>query len=141
MRGHLQPRGKNRFRAKMYLGRSVDGKRRYLERTVTGTRAEAERELNRMLVDVDEGRHVASAPMTLGEVVDRWLEIKASTVEANTERGYRWVAEHFVKPAFGDRKVASIRTLELDHWYQQLRTSGGRRGGPLSGRTVRTATR
>lgn len=52
--------------------------------------------------------------MTLGEVVDRWLEIMASTVEANTERGYRWVAEHFVKPAFGDRKVASIRTLELD---------------------------
>jgi integrase len=137
MRGHLQPRGKNRFRAKVYLGRSPDGKRRYLERTVTGTRAEAERELNRMLVEVDEGRHVASAPMTLGDVVDRWLQIKASTVEANTERGYRWVAEHFVKPAFGDRKVASIRTLELDHWYQQLRLSGGARGGPLSGRTVR----
>ena len=43
MRGHLQPRGKNRFRAKVYLGRSPDGKRRYLERTVTGTRAEARR--------------------------------------------------------------------------------------------------
>ncbi len=57
--------------------------------------------------------------------------------EATTERGYRWITEHFVRPSFGDRKVASIRTLELDHWYQQLRTGGGAGGRPLSGRTVR----
>ncbi|HUF32568.1 MAG TPA: site-specific integrase [Acidimicrobiales bacterium] len=137
MRGHLQQRSRDTWRLKVYVGRSADGKRRYIERTVRGSRRDAEGELARLVVEVDEGRHVASAPMTVCEVVDRWLEIKASTVEANTERGYRWVAERFVKPAFGDRKVASIRTLELDHWYQQLRSSGGRRGRPLSGRTVR----
>jgi integrase len=137
MRGHLQQRSRDTWRLKVYVGRSADGRKRYVERTVRGTRREAERELARLVVEVDEGRHVVSAPMTVGELVDRWLEIKASTVEANTERGYRWVAERYVKPAFGDRKVASIRTLELDHWYQQLRSSGGRRGGPLSGRTVR----
>lgn len=137
MRGHLQQRGKNRFRAKVYLGRGPDGKRRYLERAVNGTRAEAERELNRMLVEVDEGRHIPSAPMTMDELLDQWLSLKTTTVEATTVDGYRWIVGHYVRPAFGARKVASVRTLELDQWYQELRAGGGSDGRPLSGRTVR----
>jgi integrase len=137
MRGHLQQRSRDTWRLKVYVGRSADGKRRYLERTVHGSRKEAERELARLVVEVDEGRHVASAPMTMGELLDRWLALKSMTVEANTANGYRWIVEHYVRPAFSDRKVASIRTLELDHWYQQLRAGGGAGGRPLSGRTVR----
>ncbi len=125
MRGHLQQRSPDTWRLKVYVGRSADGKRRYLERTVHGSRREAERELARLIVEVDEGRHVASAPMTMGELLDRWLDLKAMTVEANTANGYRWIVERYVRPTFGDRKVASIRTLELDHWCQHLRTGGG----------------
>jgi integrase len=137
MRGHLQQRSRDTWRLKVYVGRSADGKRRYLERTVHGSRREAERELVRLVAEVDEGRHVASAPMTVGELLDRWLDRKAMTVEANTANGYRWITERYVRPAFGDRKMGSIRTLELDGWYQQLRTGGGAGGRPLSGRTVR----
>ncbi len=137
MRGHLQQRSRDTWRLKVCVGRSADGRKRYVERTVHGSRREAERELARLVVEVDEGRHVASAPMTISELLDRWLDLKAMTVEANTANGYRWIAERYVRPAFGDRKVASIRTLELDHRYQQLRSSGGRDGRPLSGRTVR----
>jgi integrase len=137
MRGHLQQRSRDTWRLKVYVGRSADGRKRYVERTVHGSRKEAERELARLVVEVDEGRHVASAPMTMGELLDWWLDLKAMTVEATTANGYRWIVERYVRPAFGDRKVASIRTLELDHWYQQLRTGGGAGGRPLSGRTVR----
>ena len=59
MRGHLQQRGDDAWRLKVYVGRSADGKRRYLERTVHGNRREAERELALLVVEVDEGRHVA----------------------------------------------------------------------------------
>lgn len=137
MRGHLQQRSRDTWRLKVYVGRSADGRKRYVERTVHGSRREAGRELARLVVEVDEGRHVASAPMTVGELLDRWLDLKAMTVEVNTANGYRWIAERYVRPAFGDRKVASIRTLELDHLYQQLRAGGGSWGRPLSGRTVR----
>ncbi len=137
MRGHLQQRSRDTWRLKVYVGRSADGRKRYVERTVHGSRREAERELARLVVEVDEGRHVASAPMTVGELLDRWLDLKAMTVEVTTANGYRWIVERYVRPAFGDRRVASIRTLELDHWYQQLRTGGGAAGRPLSGRTVR----
>ncbi len=45
MRGHLQQRGADSWRLKVFLGRSPDGKTRYLERTTRGTRREAEQEL------------------------------------------------------------------------------------------------
>lgn len=37
MRGHLQYRGDDAWRIKVYLGRSADGRWRNLERTVRGT--------------------------------------------------------------------------------------------------------
>jgi integrase len=137
MRGHLQQRGDDQWRLKVFLGRSPDGKRRYLERTVRGTRREAERALVRLVVEVDEGRHVAAAPMTVGELVDRWLALKATTVEPTTVEGYRWIVERYVRPEFGARRVSSLRTLELDDWYQRLRSGGGAEGRPMAGRTVR----
>ncbi len=93
MRGHLQQRSRDTWRLKVYVGRSADGRKRYVERTVHGSRREAERELARLVVEVDEDRHVASAPMTIGELLDRWLDLKAMTVEANTANGYRWIAD------------------------------------------------
>jgi hypothetical protein len=54
MRGHLQHRGGDAWRIKVYLGRSADGRRRYLERTVRGSRRDAEREMTRLVVEVDE---------------------------------------------------------------------------------------
>jgi len=137
MRGHLQQRGADSWRLKVFLGRSPDGKKRYLERTVRGTRSEADQELARMVVEAGEGRWTPSAPMTMAELLDRWLKLKETTVEPSTVGNYRWIARQYVVPAFGDRTVASIRTMELDDFYAGLRLSGGVESRPLSGRTVR----
>ena len=50
-RGHLQARGSDSWRAKVYIGRSSYGRKRYVERTIRGTRREAETELGRLVVD------------------------------------------------------------------------------------------
>lgn len=92
MRGHIQQRGKTSWRIKAYVGRDAAGVRRYVERTVRGTRREAERELSRLLVEVDEGRHAAAAPVTFGELLDRWLDVKRRLVEPKTIESYEWVA-------------------------------------------------
>ena len=66
MRGLIQKRGTESWRVRAYLGRDADGTKRYVSRTVRGTRREAEQVLSRLLVEVDEGRHAAAAPMTFG---------------------------------------------------------------------------
>ena len=42
MRGHLQRRGSDSWRLKVYVGRDADGTKRYVERTVNGTKKDAE---------------------------------------------------------------------------------------------------
>jgi len=131
MRGHIQQRGKHSWRVKVFVGRDASGVRRYLQRTVRGTRRDAERELARVVVEVDEGRHAAAAPMSFDELLDRWLDVKRRTVEANTMASYEWIARKYVRPALGDRRVASLRALDLDGLYADLHARG------LSPRTVR----
>lgn len=131
MRGHLQRRGDDAWRVKVYVGRSGDGRKRYIERTVHGARRDAERELSRLVVEVDEGRHAATAPMSFGELLDRWLAVKKLAVEPTTLSSYEWVARTYLRPALADRKLASLRPLELDGLYAELSERG------LSPRTVR----
>jgi hypothetical protein len=76
MRGHLQRRGSDAWRLKVYVGRSAEGRKRYVERTIRGTKSEAERELARLIVEADEGRHVAASPMSFGALLDEWLTVK-----------------------------------------------------------------
>ena len=131
MRGHLQERGEGSWRLKVYIGRGGDGRKRYIEHTFSGTRREAERALARLVIEVDEGRHLAASPMVFGELLDRWLEVKRRSVEASTMKSYEWIAKAYVRPALGGRKVASIRPMELDDLYSRLHSGG------LSARTVR----
>ncbi|MCB0953456.1 MAG: site-specific integrase [Microthrixaceae bacterium] len=131
MRGHIQQRGKNSWRISVYLGRDANGSKRYLRRTVQGTKREAEREVSRVVVEVDEGRHVATEALTVHQLLDRWLEVKALAVEQSTLASYEWIARTYVRPALGDRNVGSLRPIDLDLLYADLAARG------LSNRTVR----
>jgi integrase len=131
MRGHIQQRGADAWRIKAYVGRDETGRKRYVHRTVKGGRRDAESELARLIVEVGEGRHAAAAPMTLNELLDRWLEVKQHNVEASTIESYTWLANNYVRPALGHRKLAALRPMELDQLYASLSGSG------LSSRTVR----
>lgn len=113
MRGHLQHRGGDAWRIKVYLGRSADGRKRYLERTVRGTRRDAERAMAHLVVEVDEGRHAASAPMTFGELLDRWVEVKRASVAPRTIESYEWIATKYLRPRLGDRSAHGSSTIAL----------------------------
>lgn len=121
----------------MFVGRDEAGKKRYLERTVRGTKPEAQRVMARLVTEVDEGRHVAAGSSRFGEVLERWLEIKATVAEPTTLASYRWIAATYVAPRLGAVPLDKIRALDLDSFYAGLRKSGGSDGRPLSARTVR----
>lgn len=131
MRGTIQKRGKDSWRVRAYIGRDTAGKKRYASRTIHGTQREAEQALSRLLVEVDEGRHVASPTMTLDGLLDRWLDVKRQHVAPSTWINYEWVARTYVRPTLGDRKIGVLRPIDLDLLYAEL----GRRD--LSVRTVR----
>jgi hypothetical protein len=75
MRGTIQKRGSESWRIKACVGRDASGKKRYVSRTVrgpaAGCRAGAVPAARR---DRRGTLYVASAPMSLNELLDRWLE-------------------------------------------------------------------
>jgi len=67
MRGHIRRRGARSWELKYDI--REDGRRRTQYKTVRGTRAQAQAELARLLVAVDEGAHVDANKITVGEHV------------------------------------------------------------------------
>jgi len=138
MAGHLQERGPKTWRLSVYVGRdSRTGRKRYVQRTVHGTKREAERALARLVTEVDEGRHSASAAGTFGDLLDRWLETKAQSVDPATISNYRWVAEKYIKPGLGQARLANLKAVDIDSFYVRLAAKPGERGKMLSPRTIR----
>jgi hypothetical protein len=103
MRGLIQKRGSESWRIRAYVGRDAHGTKRYVSKTVRGTRKDAEQDLSRLLVELDEGRHAAAAPMTFGQLLDRWLAVKKQAVEPTTLSSYEWVARTYLGTIIGTR--------------------------------------
>jgi integrase len=136
VRGHLEARGKNTWRAKVFLGRDViTGQRQYLTRTVHGTKREAEAVLNELLVEVDQGAHVGAAG-TVADLWTRWIELNEDRLSPTTCRGYSALLERHILPEFGNRKVRTLRAAEIDAFYARLSRCGGDGGRPLSPQSV-----
>jgi integrase len=138
MAGHLQARGPKTWRLSVFVGRDPrTGRKRYAQRTVHGTKKEAEKALARLVTEVDEGRHSASAAGTFGHLLDRWLETKAQSVAPATIGNYRWVADKYIRPGLGQTRLASLKAVDIDSFYVRLAAQPGERGKKLSPRTIR----
>ena len=101
MQGSIQQRGSGSWRVRVYVGRDELGTKRYIQRAVRGTKREAQRVMARLVAEVDDGRHVPAAKRRFGEVLDLWLEVKASTIDESTIGHYRYYARRYIKPARG----------------------------------------
>lgn len=138
MKGHMQERGPKTWRLSVYVGRDArTGRKRYVQRTVHGTKREAERAMARLVTEVDEGRHSASAAGTFGNLLDRWLETKEQLVDPSTFSSYRWLTERYVRPSLGKARLANLKPSDIDTFYVRLAGTPGTNGKKLSPRTIR----
>ena len=86
MRGHVQQRGKNSWRIKVFVGRDAAGVRRYVERTVRGTRRPRREVLDAgVAVRVEAGdpavRALPREPHRLGDMSDGHPELSNAVHE------------------------------------------------------------
>ena len=74
--GHLEARGKNTWRPKVYLSRDPMGARQYLTRTLHSTKRQAQDQLNLLLVAAGHALPITGG--TFNDLAQRWLSL-AST--------------------------------------------------------------
>jgi integrase len=121
----------------VYLGVDpVSGKQRYATKTVRGGKREARRVLNEMVVEAERGLS-ARTYATVGELLDRWLELARIDFSPKTTREVAGYIERNLRPALGDVRLNKLTAASLDRYYRRLLTDGGKNGRPLAPGTIR----
>jgi hypothetical protein len=100
MKGSMRQRG-SAWEFRVYLGADpVSGKQRYATKTVRAGKREAQRVLNEMKVEAERGLAVRTTA-TVGELLDRWLELARADFSPKTTREASGYIERNLRPALG----------------------------------------
>lgn len=138
MKGHIRKRGKNSWAVVIFLGRDPDGKQHRKWHTVRGTRRDAQRELARLMNEINTGAYVEPARISLAEYLDRWLlDYAKPKVAGTTYDRYQEMIESHIKPALGTYALPKLAPLHIQGFYSRALASGRKDGkGGLSPQTV-----
>ncbi len=138
MRGHIRQRGKDSWVIVYDIGRDATGARRQKWQRVPGTRKDAERELAKILHEMNTGAYVEPSKMTVGEYLDRWLEDYARpNVAAKTFERYHQIVRQHLSPALGHHPLSKLQPLHIQACYSKASASGRVDGrGGLSPQSV-----
>ena len=101
-----------------------------------GSKRDAERALAVLVAEADRGV-LATAAVTVGELLERWFEHAQGDFSPKTVLETRGVLDRYLLKALGGIRLAKLRTADLDRFYRELRVRGGKSGKPLSPATIR----
>ena len=138
MKGHIRKRGKTSWAIVLDLGRDADGKRRQKWHSVRGSYRDAERELARLVHEMNTGAYVEPSRLKLSEYLDRWMaDYAAHNVAPKTRERYREMIDGHIAPAIGNYALSKLKPLHIQGFYGKALTSGRKdRKGGLSPQTV-----
>jgi len=123
MKGTVDQRSVGSWRVRVYVGRDAAGKVQQVSRTVAGSKKDAERELARLLVEVDTGAVVKGTGDTLADLFERWLAAVEPERSLYTFAEYKRLAAIIVHD-LGDTKLDKLSGARLDLYYSELRGRG-----------------
>jgi integrase len=131
MQGSVRKKNKQSWEITIDVGRDENGKRLRKYFHVTGTKAEAQRELRRLLTQLDKGLPVDDSKVATGEFLERWLSDYAEIRTAQrTVDGYRGIIERYLKPELGNVLLAKLKPQHIQKLYSSMMGKG------LSARTI-----
>lgn len=126
MRGSMKRRSSISWEVTVSAGYDpVTGKRRRIWRTVRGSKRDAERELVRLLREVDLGIVADPGRTTLGEYIrDRWLPHQETRVRARTIERYTELLKGHVVPRIGGIPLAKLRPAYVQDVVDTMLAAG-----------------
>jgi len=137
VKGHLKKRSKHSWSFWIDLGRDANGRRRQKCITVKGTRRDAERELARVINEINTGSFVEPSHMTVADYFERWLDHARNRVSPKTHERYGELTEAHIVPSLGSYKLSQLKPLHIQGFYSDALVKGRKDGrGGLSPQTV-----
>jgi integrase len=138
--GGIREKRPNVFELKFDIGPDpVTGRRRTKYRTVAGTRRAAQKELTRLLSEIDSGNYAEPSQNTVKTLLDRWLEhVRPPKVSPKTFERYEQLIHNNIVPVLGEQKLRLLKPIHIDGAWSKLLQNGRNDGkGGLSPQTVK----
>jgi integrase len=138
MKGHIRRRGVDSWEIKFDLGRDpLTKKRRVKYVSFRGKKREAENEKTRLLAEASQGLIAPSGKITVGGLLDRWLnEWAVDSLGAKTRERHAELIEKHIRPHIGAHNAAKLLPADLKALYSRLVRRDDNAAGVLSPRTV-----
>ena len=137
--GGVRARRSDVFELKFDVGVDpISGKRKTKYKTVRGTRREAEKELRKLLRQVDTGDYFEPNKVTVTGLLDRWIDHMKAQVAPKTLDRYEQLIENNIKPVLGSMKLEQLRPYHIEGAWTVLLQEGRKDNkGGLAPQTVK----
>lgn len=141
--GHLRKRslknGKHSWQ--IVIERDIDsetGERDRIYKTIKGgTKKQAEKEMNKILYEINNNVYVEANTKTFGAFLEEWLDTYIKPNKSpTTYAGYEKQVKNYIIPALGNKKLQHLKTLDIQKFYNSLLEKSPLSGKPMKPKTV-----
>lgn len=122
-RGTMKERSPGTWRLRAYVGRDAEGRPVQVTRTFKGGKRQAEAELARLVTEVTERGAPLSGLVTVGELLERWLDHIAPLRQPGTVRAHRSCGEAVIAE-LGRVRLNRLTAQDLDRAYSRWLAAG-----------------
>jgi integrase len=138
MTGSLKQRSDGSWTIILYLGRDPrTGRKKQKWITIRGNKRDAQRELNRLVHELNTGTYVEPSRDTLASFLSRWLDMLKPSLAGKTHERYAEIVNIHLIPALGGISLSKLQPMHIQPYYSQALDTGRKDGnGGLSARTV-----
>ena len=131
MAGQVIKRSEDTWTVRIFVGRDLNGKRKYFNKTVHGKKKDADKYLIAKLRDKDLGIFVEPASMPLNEHLDKWLQNTAKPrLRESTFHSYSDVLKLYIRPKLGMKLLCDLEPYDIQtdlSRYEQFGTFASNR--------------
>jgi integrase len=116
MKGHIRKRG-NKYAIVVDIGYDEKGKRKQKWFSGYNSKKEAEKDLARILHEINEGTFVEPSKEKFKTFLENWLEIKKNNIRPSTYTNYSNYIYNHIIPNLGNLELAKIKPMHLEKFY------------------------
>jgi integrase len=127
------------WQAVVNIGIDENGKRLRSYKTFAEgtTKKEAERVLQKMILEVENQEYVTDSNVTVAEFLRTWLDTYCCGKAETTFQSYQDIISRYLIPEFGRVKLKDLQTLAIQKFYNRLYEKSPLSGKPMSAKSVR----
>lgn len=120
MKGHLEKRGKDTWRLKVYSHTDSKGQHYKTKTVKCATRKEADDELRIFIDELGSSRTTNTRTLKVDQYLKRWQRWRKSQVSESTLETQQRIIRLHIDPNIGHRKLTSLTTLDIELLYSDL---------------------